>query len=52
MNRDCTRNERLCIRMPGKTVSKGEAGFTMVEVLVALAILAITIIPDILTLHD
>ena len=45
MNRDCTRNERLCIRMPGKTVSKGEAGFTMVEVLVALAILAITIIP-------
>jgi len=45
MNRNCVRHRRLRIRIPGKTVSKGEAGFTMVEVLVALAILAITIIP-------
>jgi len=45
MNRICSRHEGLRMRLFGKTMAKGEAGFTMVEVLVALAILSITLIP-------
>ena len=45
MNRICSKHEGSRMRLFGKTVAKGEAGFTMVEVLVALAILSITLIP-------
>jgi len=45
MNRTCIRYERSRVKVFGKTIARGEAGFTMVEVLVALAILAITVTP-------
>ena len=45
MNRTCVEHGRLRVKVFGKTIARGEAGFTMVEVLVALAILAITVTP-------
>jgi prepilin-type N-terminal cleavage/methylation domain-containing protein len=45
MSDNCSENRRLGIQLFGKTMPHGELGFTMVEVLVALAILAITIVP-------
>ena len=45
MNKTCIRYERLRVRVFGKIIARGEAGFTMVEVLVSLAILAITVTP-------
>ncbi len=45
MSKTCAGHRRLRMEIPGGALARGEVGFTMVEVLASLALLAITVTP-------